>query len=149
MNQIKEPGVNSKTPTKTTNNNETTNCEQRKHIVTMDSFKLHPGGYNEEPGIYVEETGKASGNLQDKELENLRQLLEYETRLEKLGQQLRKEKKIQGVRTMLEGNTKMDESQQNIWKIYRSWWIQEKQMRIHMKRYRISKIFQAEDRILL
>ena len=59
----------------------------------MDSFKLHPGGYNEEPGIYVEETGKASGNLQDKELENLRQLLEYETRLEKLGQQLRKEKK--------------------------------------------------------
>ena len=115
----------------------------------MDSFKLHPGGYNEEPGIYVEETGKASGNLQDKELENLRQLLEYETRLEKLGQQLRKEKKIQGVRTMLEGNTKMDESQQNIWKIYRSWWIQEKQMRIHMKRYRISKIFQAEDRILL
>jgi len=112
VNQIKEPWVNTKTPTKTTNNNETTNCEQRKHIVTMDSFKLHPGGYNEEPGIYVEETWKASGNLQDKELENLRQLLEYETRLEKLGQQLRKEKKIQGVRTMLEGNTKMDESQQ-------------------------------------
>ena len=59
----------------------------------------------------MEGTRKVGGNLEDKELENLIQPLEYETRLEKLELELRMKKKIQKVRKLFEQEKKMDKSQ--------------------------------------